>query len=186
MKAILATVISLALTTVVIGNAYYQKKQFYPSIVYLTNSNPSMAVSLLIFYYFNNNLILCFWPWYSEEYHVPNMIPFSFWFCSMVFAPVRISLTRSFEHHFQSILYDVAQERIWRLIQISRTLVYVATSKCIFNFLHFHGNVSRHQCIRMLWPTLSILNHSLYQQHYSLGTFVIQIYRRAGKLFFKN
>lgn len=45
MKAIVATVISLALTTVVIGNAYYQKKQFYPSIVYLTNSNPSMAVS---------------------------------------------------------------------------------------------------------------------------------------------
>lgn len=47
MKALLATVISLALTTVVIGNAYYQKKQFYPSIVYLTNSNPSMAVIYL-------------------------------------------------------------------------------------------------------------------------------------------
>ncbi|XP_075982543.1 septin interacting protein 3 isoform X1 [Anticarsia gemmatalis] len=47
MKAFLATVISLALTTVVIGNAYYQKKQFYPSIVYLTNSNPSMAVMYL-------------------------------------------------------------------------------------------------------------------------------------------
>ncbi|KAJ2953318.1 hypothetical protein O0L34_g905 [Tuta absoluta] len=47
MKAILATAISLALTTVVIGNAYYQKKQFYPSIVYLTNSNPSMAVMYL-------------------------------------------------------------------------------------------------------------------------------------------
>ncbi|XP_072929884.1 E3 ubiquitin-protein ligase synoviolin [Epargyreus clarus] len=47
MKAIVATVISLALTTVVIGNAYYQKKQFYPSIVYLTNSNPSMAVMYL-------------------------------------------------------------------------------------------------------------------------------------------
>lgn len=45
MKALVATVISLGLTTVVIGNAYYQKKQFYPSIVYLTNSNPSMAVS---------------------------------------------------------------------------------------------------------------------------------------------
>lgn len=45
MKAVVATVISLVLTTVVIGNAYYQKKQFYPSIVYLTNSNPSMAVS---------------------------------------------------------------------------------------------------------------------------------------------
>lgn len=48
MKALVATVISLALTTVVIGNAYYQKKQFYPSIVYLTNSNPSMAVSTSI------------------------------------------------------------------------------------------------------------------------------------------
>ncbi|KAJ8723919.1 hypothetical protein PYW07_007899 [Mythimna separata] len=47
MKALLATVISLGLTTVVIGNAYYQKKQFYPSIVYLTNSNPSMAVMYL-------------------------------------------------------------------------------------------------------------------------------------------
>lgn len=47
MKALLATVISLTLTVVVIGNAYYQKKQFYPSVVYLTNSNPSMAVMYL-------------------------------------------------------------------------------------------------------------------------------------------
>ncbi|XP_041969166.1 E3 ubiquitin-protein ligase synoviolin A [Aricia agestis] len=47
MKAVVATVISLVLTTVVIGNAYYQKKQFYPSVVYLTNSNPSMAVMYL-------------------------------------------------------------------------------------------------------------------------------------------
>lgn len=47
MKAIFATIISLTLTAVVIGNAYYQKKQFYPSIVYLTNSNPSMAVSII-------------------------------------------------------------------------------------------------------------------------------------------
>ncbi|XP_034834304.1 E3 ubiquitin-protein ligase synoviolin [Maniola hyperantus] len=47
MKAVVATVITVALTTVVIGNAYYQKKQFYPSVVYLTNSNPSMAVMYL-------------------------------------------------------------------------------------------------------------------------------------------
>uniref|UniRef100_A0A0A9XA31 RING-type E3 ubiquitin transferase n=1 Tax=Lygus hesperus TaxID=30085 RepID=A0A0A9XA31_LYGHE len=38
------TVLSLLLTTVVIGNAYFQKKQFYPSVVYITKSNPSMAV----------------------------------------------------------------------------------------------------------------------------------------------
>lgn len=36
--------ISIALTSIVIGNAYYQKKQFYPSVVYITKSNPSMAV----------------------------------------------------------------------------------------------------------------------------------------------
>lgn len=44
MRAAGITLISLALTTAVIGNAYYQKKQFYPSVVYITKSNPSMAV----------------------------------------------------------------------------------------------------------------------------------------------
>jgi hypothetical protein len=44
MRAAGITVTSLALTTAVIGNAYYQKKQFYPSVVYITKSNPSMAV----------------------------------------------------------------------------------------------------------------------------------------------
>ncbi|KAK7603662.1 hypothetical protein V9T40_003661 [Parthenolecanium corni] len=37
----------MALTVVVIGNAYVQKKQFYPSVVYITKSNPSMAVIYL-------------------------------------------------------------------------------------------------------------------------------------------
>lgn len=45
MKAALITLGSVLLTTAVIGNAYYQKKQFYPSVVYITKSNPSMAVS---------------------------------------------------------------------------------------------------------------------------------------------
>lgn len=44
MRALGISVISLALTGLVIGNAYYQKKQFYPSVVYITKSNPSMAV----------------------------------------------------------------------------------------------------------------------------------------------
>ncbi|GFG36596.1 hypothetical protein Cfor_06205, partial [Coptotermes formosanus] len=44
MRAAGITLLSLALTTAVIGNAYYQKKQFYPSVVYITKSNPSMAV----------------------------------------------------------------------------------------------------------------------------------------------
>ncbi|XP_043274044.1 E3 ubiquitin-protein ligase HRD1 [Venturia canescens] len=36
--------ISFALTCAVISNAYYQKKQFYPSVVYITKSNPCMTV----------------------------------------------------------------------------------------------------------------------------------------------
>ncbi|XP_035825186.1 E3 ubiquitin-protein ligase synoviolin B isoform X2 [Aplysia californica] len=44
MRSFLLTGLSLALTATVIGNAYYQKKQFYPSVVYITKSNPSMAV----------------------------------------------------------------------------------------------------------------------------------------------
>lgn len=45
MRALGLSVISILLTSAVIGNAYYQKKQFYPSVVYITKSNPSMAVS---------------------------------------------------------------------------------------------------------------------------------------------
>ncbi|XP_046401691.1 E3 ubiquitin-protein ligase synoviolin B [Ischnura elegans] len=38
------TSLSFLMTACVIGNAYYQKKQFYPSVVYITRSSPSMAV----------------------------------------------------------------------------------------------------------------------------------------------
>ncbi|KAH9519010.1 E3 ubiquitin-protein ligase synoviolin B [Bulinus truncatus] len=44
MRSVLLTGLSLGLTAAVIGNAFYQKKQFYPSVVYITKSNPSMAV----------------------------------------------------------------------------------------------------------------------------------------------
>lgn len=44
MRHISVTLLSVFLTFVVIGNAYYQKQQFYPSVVYITKSNPSMAV----------------------------------------------------------------------------------------------------------------------------------------------
>ncbi|MBN3290431.1 SYVN1 ligase, partial [Polypterus senegalus] len=38
------TATSLALTTAVVAHAYYLKHQFYPTVVYLTKSSPSMAV----------------------------------------------------------------------------------------------------------------------------------------------
>ncbi|XP_011191264.2 E3 ubiquitin-protein ligase HRD1 [Zeugodacus cucurbitae] len=47
---ILLSSICLALTSVVIGNAYYQKKQFYPAVVYITKSNASMAVIYIQFF----------------------------------------------------------------------------------------------------------------------------------------
>lgn len=46
MRTLGLSVISIVLTSAVIANAYYQKKQFYPSVVYITKSNPSMAVSV--------------------------------------------------------------------------------------------------------------------------------------------
>lgn len=42
--------ISTALTCAVIGNAYYQRKQFYPTVVHITKSNPSMTVSFDVFF----------------------------------------------------------------------------------------------------------------------------------------
>ena len=35
------------LTTLVVSNAYYKKKQFYPTMVYLLNSNRSLGVLYL-------------------------------------------------------------------------------------------------------------------------------------------
>ena len=45
MKGLLVGAASVAITSMVIGSAYMQKEQFYPTVVYLTKSNPSMAVS---------------------------------------------------------------------------------------------------------------------------------------------
>lgn len=47
MRALGVTAGSIALTSFVVGNAYYHKRQFYPSVVYITKSNPSMAVIYL-------------------------------------------------------------------------------------------------------------------------------------------
>lgn len=44
-RAALVTAVSLALTGAVVAHAYFLKHQFYPTVVYLTKSSPSMAVS---------------------------------------------------------------------------------------------------------------------------------------------
>ena len=39
-RSLLMTMASLVLTTLVVCNAWYQRQQFYPSVVYITKSNP--------------------------------------------------------------------------------------------------------------------------------------------------
>lgn len=48
MRGLALSLMTMSLTAVVVFNAYYQKKQFYPSVVYITKSNPCMAVSMQI------------------------------------------------------------------------------------------------------------------------------------------
>ncbi|XP_055384436.1 E3 ubiquitin-protein ligase HRD1 [Condylostylus longicornis] len=50
MRSLGLSALSFVLTGIVIGNAYYHKKQFYPSVVYITKSNPSMAVIYIQFF----------------------------------------------------------------------------------------------------------------------------------------
>ncbi len=47
MKAEYLVLLSFLLTFAVVTNAFYTKKQFYPSVVYLTKSSTSLAVNFL-------------------------------------------------------------------------------------------------------------------------------------------
>ncbi|OQV23997.1 E3 ubiquitin-protein ligase synoviolin [Hypsibius exemplaris] len=53
---------SVCVTAIVLANAFYQRKQFYPAIVYLTKSNASMAAI-----YFQG-LTLVFWAWKTARF----------------------------------------------------------------------------------------------------------------------
>ena len=46
-RSLLMTMASLALTTLVVCNAWYQRQQFYPSVVYITKSNPRLGIHIL-------------------------------------------------------------------------------------------------------------------------------------------
>ena len=46
----LASVAATAATSSVVGYAFYKKHQFYPTVVYLTKSSPSLAVRLPILF----------------------------------------------------------------------------------------------------------------------------------------
>ena len=55
---------SVGLTALVLANAWVQRQQFYPSVVYITKSNPSMAVIylqvefLIILFFLSSNKLL--------------------------------------------------------------------------------------------------------------------------------
>ncbi|KAG4076461.1 hypothetical protein HA402_005904 [Bradysia odoriphaga] len=44
MRCLAFSLMTMSLTAVVVVNAFYKKNQFYPSVVYITKFNPSMAV----------------------------------------------------------------------------------------------------------------------------------------------
>uniref|UniRef100_A0A8C4QCL0 RING-type E3 ubiquitin transferase n=1 Tax=Eptatretus burgeri TaxID=7764 RepID=A0A8C4QCL0_EPTBU len=47
MRLLALSAVSVALTSAVVGHGFYQKQQFYPTVVYLTKSSPSLAVLYL-------------------------------------------------------------------------------------------------------------------------------------------
>ena len=49
---------SVGLTALVLANAWVQRQQFYPSVVYITKSNPSMAVIYLQVELLTKNFVL--------------------------------------------------------------------------------------------------------------------------------
>ena len=56
---------SVGLTALVLANAWVQRQQFYPSVVYITKSNPSMAViylqvkfQIILFFSFSSKKLL--------------------------------------------------------------------------------------------------------------------------------
>lgn len=53
MRYSLVFLASAVLSGAVIANAVIQKKQFYPSVVYISKSNPSMAVSIYFIYQYS-------------------------------------------------------------------------------------------------------------------------------------
>lgn len=58
MRSILIFLVSAVLSAGVIANAVILKKQFYPSVVYISKSNPSMAVSLTLKLFQNSPVTL--------------------------------------------------------------------------------------------------------------------------------
>ena len=63
---------SVGLTALVLANAWVQRQQFYPSVVYITKSNPSMAVIYLQV----ELLITNFFCEKTKAFHISKLI---FW-----------------------------------------------------------------------------------------------------------
>jgi E3 ubiquitin-protein ligase synoviolin len=58
MKAEYLVLLSFLLTFAVVTNAFYTKKQFYPSVVYLTKSSTSLAVNKSLIIYIILSIII--------------------------------------------------------------------------------------------------------------------------------
>lgn len=68
-RAALVTATSLALTGAVVAHAYFLKHQFYPTVVYLTKSSPSMAVRAVLEWSQTLSLVKTIWIFSTYWYH---------------------------------------------------------------------------------------------------------------------
>lgn len=80
-RAVLVTATSLALTGAVVAHAYLLKHQFYPTVVYLTKSSPSMAVrpaqntSQILNVFFFRETFFSHRYWDRRPEHLPCVFP---------------------------------------------------------------------------------------------------------------
>lgn len=123
MKTLLFIGFSVVLSGAVIGNAYYQKKQFYPSVVYITKSNPSMAV--------RNKLGFMDFLWWRvinvSRFHFPtNMLFFHASLCHCYF----------FAYCYGTYLVRCVNLAFgWNInVIVNKTIIHVIDGFCFFLF----------------------------------------------------
>jgi E3 ubiquitin-protein ligase synoviolin len=113
---ILASFVS---TTLTIMNAFFLKKQFYPSVVYLTKSSTSMAVNLGTYYDLKRQI-------YSnvcerqKKKHIFQSFPFNsqvLYFQAAIISYLVFTLMRwIFFGQLRAAEVEHAQERVWHAI----------------------------------------------------------------------
>lgn len=111
MRCALVALASFVLSTVVISNTYYRKKQFYPTVVYLTNHQPCLAILLfqcvVILFIFTKALTYIFFG-RLQRTEIDNLVSqswYAFFDLCLVFAFFQDELGTEFMFLFAILLF---------------------------------------------------------------------------------